>query len=61
MQSYNFWAPLSTDISKIDWDDAIDLVKKNFSEFGTQLEAFTTTAIEGGWIEAENRPQKTPK
>lgn len=59
MQSYNFWAPLTANTRNIDYVDAIDLVKQHFSKFGTQLEAFTTTAIEDGWIEAENRPQKS--
>lgn len=59
MQSYNFWSPLTTNPTYIDYDDAIDLVKEHFSEFGTQLEAFTTEAIEGGWIESENRSKKS--
>ena len=59
MQSYNFWAPLPAQARKIDYDDAIDLVKEHFSKFGPQLEAFVTTAIEEGWIEAENRPNKS--
>ncbi|WP_274309980.1 M3 family oligoendopeptidase [Solibacillus daqui] len=59
MQSYNFWANFETNSQKIHYDDAIDLVKGFFRKFGKQLEAFVTTAIEGGWIEAENRPKKS--
>lgn len=59
MQSYNFWANVETNNQKVPYDDAIDLVKGSFRKFGKQLEAFVTTAIEEGWIEAENRPKKS--
>jgi len=59
MQAYNFWAPLSTNTSKIDYNDAINLIKQHFSKFGPKLEEFVITAINKGWIEAENRPKKS--
>ena len=59
MQSYNFWAPLSTNTRNIEYDDALDLVKQHFSKFGPQLGEFALTAIKKGWIEAENRPKKS--
>ncbi|OCS84892.1 M3 family oligoendopeptidase [Caryophanon tenue] len=58
MQSYNFWAPFTSKMKKIDYDEAIDLVKQHVSKLGPQLEAFVTRAITEGWIEAENRPKK---
>ena len=59
MQAYNFWAPLSTNARKIDFDDAIDLVIQHFSKFGPKLGEFVITAINNGWIETENRLKKS--
>lgn len=59
MQSYNFWAPLTITPRKIDYDNAIDLVKLQFRKFGPKLEQFVIKAIEKGWIEAENRSKKS--
>ena len=59
MQAYNFWAPLSTNARNIDFDDAIDLVIRHFSKFGPKLGEFVITAINKGWIEAENRLKKS--
>lgn len=59
MQSYNFWAPFTITPRKIDYDDAIDLVKLHFRKFGPKLEQFVIKAMEKGWIEAENRSKKS--
>ncbi|MEK4699456.1 M3 family oligoendopeptidase [Solibacillus sp. FSL R7-0668] len=59
MQSYNFWANFESNSQKIHYDDAFDFVKGSFRKFGKELEAFVITAVEEGWIEAENRPKKS--
>ena len=42
-----------------DYDDAIDVVEQHFSKFGPKLGEYVITAINKGWIEAENRPKKS--
>lgn len=59
MNSYNFWAPLTKDNKNIKYDDAVDYIIEQFSQFGTELESFSRRAFEEGWIEAENRPNKS--
>lgn len=59
MQSYNFWAPVTTINQKIEYEDAVNFILKYFSQFGTELESFTQHAFENGWVEAENRSNKS--
>lgn len=59
MQSYNFWAPISRSNQTMEYEDAMQFLLERFSEFGTELESFALNAFERGWIEAEDRPNKS--
>ncbi|WP_026695349.1 M3 family oligoendopeptidase [Peribacillus kribbensis] len=59
MKAYNFWAPLTKSNSQITFEEASGLITEHFSQFGSELEGFVRQAFEEGWIEAENRPNKS--
>ncbi|MCC3357164.1 M3 family oligoendopeptidase [Bacillus sp. REN16] len=59
MKSYNFWAPIGKSNQKIDYEDAVDFILKNFSQFGNEMERFALKAFKNGWVEAENRSNKS--
>lgn len=59
MHSYNFWAPVAKGNQKIKYEEAVDFILDHFSHFGTELESFTRQAFAKGWIEAEDRPNKS--
>jgi len=59
MQSFNFWAPITTKNQKIEYEDAVNFILEYFSEFGTELENFSRKAFSKGWIEAEDRANKS--
>ncbi|MCZ6943758.1 M3 family oligoendopeptidase [Bacillus mycoides] len=59
MKSFNFWAPITTKNQKIEYEDAVDFILEHFSEFGTELENFSKKAFSEGWIEAEDRANKS--
>ncbi|MEB2279466.1 M3 family oligoendopeptidase [Lysinibacillus xylanilyticus] len=59
MQSFNFWAPITTKKQKFEYEDAVNFMLEHFSEFGTELENFSKKAFSEGWIEAEDRANKS--
>ena len=59
MHSYNFWAPVTNSNLKIEYDDAVDFILEHFCQFGTELESFTRQAFNNGWVEVEDRPNKS--
>ncbi|MFD1738648.1 M3 family oligoendopeptidase [Bacillus salitolerans] len=59
MKAYNFWAPYTNNNQEIKYDDAVKLIIEHFKEFGPELESFVIEAFKEGWVEAENRPNKT--
>lgn len=59
MKSFNFWAPVIKSDQKIEYEDAVDFILEHFSQFGTELESFTRNAFNEGWIEAEDRSNKS--
>lgn len=59
MHSYNFWAPVTKSNQKIKYEDAVDFILEHFSQFGTELESFSRQAFDKGWIEAEDRQNKS--
>ncbi|MCU4715894.1 M3 family oligoendopeptidase [Bacillus cereus] len=59
MKSFNFWAPITTKNQKIEYEDAVNFILEHFSEFGTELENFSKKAFSEGWIEAEDRANKS--
>ena len=58
MKTYNFWAPVTTNNQKIQYDEAAALITEYFSEFGPELEGFAKQAFNEAWIEAEDRDNK---
>ncbi|MBK3495782.1 M3 family oligoendopeptidase [Viridibacillus sp. YIM B01967] len=60
MDWFNLDAPITASTETISYQEGAAFVVKNFGRFGKQLEAFAANAIENGWIEAENRPNKRP-
>ncbi|ETI70889.1 M3 family oligoendopeptidase [Neobacillus vireti] len=59
MHAYNFWAPITLSKQKIKYEEAVDFIIEHFSQFGPELERFSRNAFDKGWIEAENRPNKS--
>lgn len=59
MKSYNFWAPLRKSNQKINYEEAVHFILEQFSKFGTDIESFSRHAFSNGWIEAEDRPNKS--
>lgn len=59
MKSFNFWAPVTKSDQKIEYEDAVDFILEHFSQFGTELEQFAKQAFNKGWIESENRSNKS--
>lgn len=59
MKAYNFWAPISNNNQKIEYDEAAVLITEHFSQFGTELEGFVKQAFNEAWIEAKDRSNKS--
>jgi len=59
MKAYNFWAPVKKSDQEIKYDEAATFITEHFSEFGNELEGFVRQAFDEGWIEAEDRPNKS--
>lgn len=59
MKAYNFWAPVTKSKQEITFEEAATLITEHFSPFGTELEGFVKQAFDEGWIEAEDRPNKS--
>src|SRR5699024_8295658 len=59
LNSYNFWAPITESKKQINYIDAVDLVIEHLGGFGPEMEKFIHRVFEKGWIESENRPNKS--
>lgn len=59
MKAYNFWAPVIKSNQEITFEKAATLITEHFSQFGTELEGFVRQALYEGWIEVEDRPNKS--
>ncbi|MFZ3580235.1 M3 family oligoendopeptidase [Virgibacillus sp. DJP39] len=59
LNSYNFWAPITESKQQMNYKEAVDFVTEHIGRFGPEIEQFTTQAFEKGWIESENRPNKS--
>ncbi|MGE7921028.1 M3 family oligoendopeptidase [Viridibacillus sp. NPDC093762] len=60
MDWFNLDAPITASTETISYQEGAEFVINNFGRFGKKLEAFAANAIENGWVEAENRPNKRP-
>ena len=59
MKAYNFWAPITNNSPKIQYDEAVTFITNHFSQFGNELETFAKHAFNEGWIETEDRDNKS--
>ncbi|AVQ98417.1 pantothenate kinase [Oceanobacillus iheyensis] len=59
LNSYHFWAPITKSDQHIDYDKAVKFVTSHLSQFGPELANFISNAFEKGWVESENRPNKS--
>ncbi|MFP7296969.1 M3 family oligoendopeptidase [Neobacillus niacini] len=59
MKAYNFWATVTTSKQEIKFEEAATFITEHFSKFGTEIEGFVKKAFNEGWIEAEDRPNKS--
>ena len=57
---FDFDAPVTDSTAKMDYQAGAEFILKHFGRFGSELEKFTRTAFEDGWIEAEDRDNKRP-
>ena len=59
----HFWdlaAPVGKTTAKPSWQDAQETVMRRFGAFSPRMEAFVQRALDGGWVEAEDRGGKRP-
>jgi len=59
LNSYNFWAPITESKKQLNYIETVDLVIEHLSGFGPEMEKFIQRVFEKGWIESENRPNKS--
>lgn len=57
---HDVFAPLSTDVPEVSYDQAADMIVNQFRKLTPEMAKFTTNAFEKRWIEAESRPGKRP-
>lgn len=60
MNWYDLDAPISTSTQKISYQEGAEFILKHFAKFGEELTFLAKTALEDGWVEAEDRPNKQP-
>jgi oligoendopeptidase F len=59
----HFWdlaAPVGKTTTKPSWQDAQNVVLSRFGAFSPRMQSFVQRALDGGWIEAEDRGGKRP-
>ncbi|MEH7393489.1 M3 family oligoendopeptidase [Bacillus sp. JJ1474] len=57
---YDLDAPINNTESKLSYQEGAEFILKNFSHFGDEMTEFAKMAFEEKWIEAEDRPGKSP-
>ncbi len=57
---YDLDAPLNNSESKLSYQEGAEFILENFSHFGNEMTEFAKMAFEDKWIEAEDRPGKSP-
>ncbi|GLB58288.1 M3 family oligoendopeptidase [Cytobacillus sp. NCCP-133] len=57
---YDLDAPLSKTEMKVSYQEGARFILEQFSQFGEEMSAFSEKAFEDKWIEAEDRPGKSP-
>ncbi len=59
MKSFHFGSLMNYDHQSIEYSEAVALIEENFLAFGTEMGQFAEKAFGEGWVEAENRPDKS--
>ncbi|MBY0123872.1 M3 family oligoendopeptidase [Bacillus sp. S/N-304-OC-R1] len=57
---YDLDAPLTKTETKLSYQEGAEFILENFSHFGEKMTDFARMAFEDKWIEAEDRPGKSP-
>lgn len=57
---YDLEAPISTEVQEVKYQDAAEMIEKQFRSFSPRMADFTNHAFKQSWIEAEDRPGKRP-
>ncbi len=52
-------APLPSATTSVSWDDGIEVVRRAFGDYSTNLEQVVDRALDEAWIDAEPRPGKS--
>lgn len=59
LASYDFWAPVNDSAVEMDYPEAAAFLIKHFGAFGPEMQGFVKRAFTEGWIEAEDRLEKS--
>lgn len=57
---YDLEAPITSSSKEISYDEASEMLLKQFESFSPKMAAFAKKALENSWIDAENRQGKRP-
>lgn len=57
---YDFEAPFPKTLEEFPYEKAAEIIIEAFSKASPDMGAFAKQALEKGWVEAEERPQKAP-
>lgn len=57
---YDLDAPIDNTESKLSYQEGAEFILEHFSHFGEEMTSFAKMAFEENWIEAEDRPAKSP-
>ncbi|WP_102274487.1 M3 family oligoendopeptidase [Cytobacillus massiliigabonensis] len=57
---YDLDAPIDQTESKVSYQEGAEFILEQFSHFGDEMTSFARMAFEDKWIEAEDRPGKSP-
>ncbi|WNS74379.1 M3 family oligoendopeptidase [Bacillus sp. DTU_2020_1000418_1_SI_GHA_SEK_038] len=57
---YDLDAPINNTESKVSYQEGAEFILDHFSQFGEEMTSFAKMAFEENWIEAEDRPGKSP-
>ncbi|MFD1031395.1 M3 family oligoendopeptidase [Metaplanococcus flavidus] len=60
LEWYDVDAPVTESTQTFSYQEGAEFILEHFKKFGPELEKFSRTAFEKGWIEAEDRPNKSP-
>ncbi|SIT93116.1 M3 family oligoendopeptidase [Edaphobacillus lindanitolerans] len=57
---YDADAPVTESTATIGYQEGAEFIIDHFGKFGPELQSFARMALEDGWVEAEDRPNKRP-